>query len=211
MVILLTGFEPNDSGVNASQILVESLAERPPPELERFGDVRCEIMPGDTRRLEESLRCVLDRHRPRICIFTGQAPNRSSITFERIATNLRDFSSPDRAGNLIQAEAVVPGGPVAYWSTLPDLPALVAALHHQDIPAAPSNHAGNHLCNQLLYLGLHLAPLRDPVPAVGFVHVPLVPRQAIHQRPGSPSMHLDVTRRAVVLILATLCAASRRK
>src|SRR5262249_45010072 len=152
MVVLLTGFEPNDAGWNASQQLIDSLGEQPPINAPWFSKiVRCAIMPGDTHRLEDALKIALDRYRPRPCLRSGQAPSWNRITLERSATNLKDFTFPDRMGNMPQGEAVVPGGPPAYVSTLPDLPRLVLALHREEIPAAVSNHAGNHLCNQLLY------------------------------------------------------------
>ena len=33
MKVLITGFEPNDDGLNASQLLVKSLRDRPPQKL----------------------------------------------------------------------------------------------------------------------------------------------------------------------------------
>ncbi|NEQ48065.1 MAG: hypothetical protein F6K00_32850 [Leptolyngbya sp. SIOISBB] len=38
MKILLTGFEPNDDGLNASEILVRSLRDEPPKLLREYSD-----------------------------------------------------------------------------------------------------------------------------------------------------------------------------
>jgi pyroglutamyl-peptidase len=205
MTILLTGFEANDGGWNASERLVSSLSSDPPREATWFEEsVRCEIMPGDTHGLEAALRAALARHRPRYCVFVGQAPGRNRITLERVATNWREFRTPDRAGNTPRGESIVPDGPAAYASTLPDLPGLVSVLQREDIPAAISHHAGTHLCNQLLYLGMHIASSCEPVPAVGFVHIPILPHQVIHGHAESPCFSLEMSRRALLVLLAAL-------
>lgn len=52
MTILLTGFEPNDDGLNASKILVESLATDIPKKLCSFEHLlHYEIIPPDTNKL----------------------------------------------------------------------------------------------------------------------------------------------------------------
>lgn len=49
MTILVTGFEPNDDGLNASKILVESFATDIPQKLSPFDHLlHYEIMPPDT-------------------------------------------------------------------------------------------------------------------------------------------------------------------
>ncbi|WP_394848076.1 hypothetical protein LZC95_11500 [Pendulispora brunnea] len=204
MTILLTGFESNDGGWNASERLVHSLCTEPPREIPWFAEsVRCEIMPGDTHALEAALREALVRHRPRCCLFLGQAPGRNRVALERIATNWREFRTPDRAGNKPGGEPIVADGPAARTSTLPDLPGLISALQGEGIPAAISHHAGTHLCNQLLYLGLHVAASCEPVPVVGFVHIPILPEQVIHGHPDSPCFSMDMLRRAIRTVLTS--------
>lgn len=204
-MLLLTGFEPNDDGINASEIVVRSLREKPPADFPGFSDtVRCEIMPGNTNTLKAELQRVLFQHNPTICVFTGQAVGRPQITVERLATNLRDFSVPDRAGNLVRAQSIELDGPVAYWATLPGIQKLIDVLVSSGIPASPSNHAGNHLCNQLLYHGLHLAALSTKPTPVGFIHIPALPEQSMSRWSETPSMPLEMSRRAVALLIQTL-------
>jgi pyroglutamyl-peptidase len=160
--LLLTGFEPNDDGVNASQIVVESVATDLPQSCTSYGDrMRCAILPGDTNRLASTLCGLIDEHEADVCLLVGQAPGRTRVTFERLATNLRDFMVPDRAGNLEAGTVILPTAPAAYFSTL-DALGLAQGLITAGIPAAPSNHAGNHLCNQSLYVALHYAATARP-------------------------------------------------
>ena len=205
MTILLTGFEPNDRSLNASQILVESLAKNLPESLTKYSDlIHCEIMPGDTNKLDSILSDRIDFYQPKFCVFVGQAPGRNKISIERIATNLKDFNSSDRAGNLPKNESIEKDGPVAYWSNLPHLETIIEKLNNANIPAAFSNYAGNHLCNQILYQGLHYATIDRLDLKCGFVHIPPLPIQVKTQWEQSPFMTLDMTRNALEIILSEL-------
>ena len=70
---------------------------------------------------------VIQKERPQAVLLLGQAGGRSSLTLERIAINLRDCSMADNAGKTAQEEPVLPGGPAAYFSTLP-IKAMVSAI-----------------------------------------------------------------------------------
>lgn len=62
MKILLTGFEPNDDGLNASEILIRSLKANPTPEIiDELDSLRFEVMPGNTNQLEISLHQLIVR------------------------------------------------------------------------------------------------------------------------------------------------------
>src|SRR3954468_1353316 len=120
MSILLTGFEPYIGGINASQILIESLRENPPVELENYSNLlRYHILPVSTQRIEPALVEALDEHDPDICLLIGQAPRRNKIMLERLAINISDFDIPDMDGLSINGAMIDPDGPAAYWSTLP--------------------------------------------------------------------------------------------
>ncbi len=205
MTILLTGFEPNDRGLNASQIVVESLAENLPESLKKYSDlIDCEIMPADTNKLGEILRGRIDFYKPKFGVFVGQARGRNKITIERIATNLRDFGSPDRAKNLPKNQLIEKDGPVAYWSSLPGLETAIAQLNNANIPATFSNYGGNHLCNQILYQGLHYTSIKKLDLKCGFVHIPILPIQVQTQWQDSPFMTLEMNRKALEIILSEL-------
>ena len=177
--ILVTGFGAYGDGSNASERLIETLRSADLP----GADIRFAVLPVDTEAVEGLLTELIDTVDPEFALFFGQAPGRNRITLERIATNLRDLSVPDVRGRQPRGEPVVAGGPDAYRATLPDMAAMVAALNARGIPAALSNHAGNHLCNQTLYLGLHIAARRGLALKAGFVHIPAAPEQIIAEEP----------------------------
>ena len=108
----------------------------------------------------------------------GTAPGakkRSAVTPEYVGINLRHARIADNLGNQPQDEPVVPGGPTAYFATVP-VRAMTAAIEAQGIPAAVSYTAGTYVCNDLLYTLLHHYA-ETPVRA-GFIHVPFLPEQA---------------------------------
>lgn len=196
--ILTTGFEPNDDGLNASQVVVESLVNNAPALLESLGNgLRYAILPGNTHTLTDALVTLIDEHQPDFCVLVGQAPGRSKITFERVATNLRDFMVPDRAGNLETGSHIFANAPAGYFSTI-DALQLAKALDGAGIPAAPSNHAGNHLCNQALFVALHQAAMARRRMHAVFMHIPLLPSQVCERWVDHPTMPLAMLRDALV-------------
>ena len=100
----------------------------------------------------------------------------------------------------------MPGGPTAYFATLP-LAAMLKALTDEGIPAYTSNTAGTYLCNQTLYWTLHAA--RDLVrpPAVGFIHFPLLPAMVAAAGLEQPSMDFPLMLRAVETVLGVVARA----
>jgi pyroglutamyl-peptidase len=122
--ILLTGFEPFDGdAANPSQEVAAALAGH------RAGAhvVRSAVLPvehGAARAvvgealLDDTLVAVLH---------LGLAGGRARLALEQVAVNALDYSIPDAAGARIQGEPCVPGGPAAYFSTLPSR-AMLAAL-----------------------------------------------------------------------------------
>jgi pyroglutamyl-peptidase len=78
--------------------------------------------------------------------------------------------------------------------------AIVHALRTEGIPAAASRDAGGFLCNHVFY-ALMGALAERPGVCGGFVHVPLLPEQAL-ERP-TPTTTLETLVRAARIILAT--------
>ncbi len=205
MSILVTGFEPNDDGLNASKILIESLRDDPPQQLLDFRDrIHFAVMPPSTQQLRAAFLEQLSRYKPAYCVFTGQAPGRNKITLERLATNLKDFGSSDGEGSQPQGDLIEAEGAAAYWSSLPNQAELLERLSGSEIPAAFSNHGGNHLCNQLLYHGLHHAHCMGINLKCGFMHLPPLPIQAQKQWLGTPFIPLSMARDALALVLVEL-------
>lgn len=202
MKVLITGFEPNDDGLNASELVVVSLRDNPTPELSQYIDrIDFKIMPGNTNILGNVVNETLKTFSPDICIGLGQARGYNKIALERMAKNLRDFVSLDRAGNAPKGEPIVSNAPVAYWSCLADIEGLVSLLESHNIPTRISNDCGTHLCNQAFYHFLHWREIHNSDMQVGFVHIPAWPEQVIKYWPESPFMPIEMTRQALSLII----------
>ena len=99
---------------------------------------------------------------------------------------------------------VVPGGPPAYFTTLP-IKAAATAMREAGLPSIVSNTAGTFVCNHVFYGLMHLAASRRLPLRGGFLHVPYLPSQATRQ-PGAPSMALDDIVRGIEIVLAVAAA-----
>jgi pyroglutamyl-peptidase len=200
MKLLLTGFEPFGSNTsNPSQKLVESLPEDSIKEINLFKV----ILPVDQAHAPTVLKTYLNKHKPDAVLCFGLASGRAKISLERVAINLMDFRIPDNAGNTITDQAVVAGGPAAYFSTLP-VRSMLAALQAEGIPAELSLSAGAYLCNQVFYTLMHwLMQGNLPVKA-GFIHLPALPEEAAQTGKATPSLTLDQDIRAALIMIKGL-------
>jgi pyroglutamyl-peptidase len=183
--------------VNPSQRLVEELAADPP----RGVELETALLPVSYARAAHALREAVDAARPDVVVCFGQADGRTGISVEQFAHNLDGAESVDNDGATSCAE-IESGGPAAYRSTLP-VDAIVAALRAEGIPAAASRDAGGFLCNHVFYVLMGALEQRPEV-AGGFVHVPLLPEQALDK--DAASMPLDALVVAARVIVAA-CAA----
>jgi len=184
--VLLTGFEPfGRETVNPSWLAVRRLNGR----TIRGHRIVARRLPTAYADSLARLRRHLRRIKPVLAICVGQAGGRPEVSVERVAINIDDSHKPDNAGRSPVDVPVVPGGPVAYWSTLP-VKAIVGALRRRGIPGAVSESAGTFVCNHVFY-GLMHELERDPEHAKGgFIHVPWIPEQIARRRrstaAGSP-------------------------
>ena len=168
-MILLTGFEP-----------FGGLARNPSGEIAlalRGEGVEGAVLPVDYERIRPALEELLSQAWDAI-VLMGVAVGRGAISLERVAINFSSRTRRDNAGVIPEETAVVPGGPDAYFTSLPidDLKERVAAA---GVPAEISLSAGDYLCNASFYLARHLAP---DTPA-GFVHMPPTPDLACGATP----------------------------
>ena len=196
-MILATGFGPYRQSTNASGVLVTSLKDELTKELlplqERlvFEVITCDDISRETEHLslEAQLSELLKRYQPTLCIHTGQAPPYNKITIEKIATNsfMREIIDPER--------------PVAYWSNLPGTDSLIPVLEDQGIPAGYSFYSGQHLCNHILYSSRYFSEKNGHSHKSGLVHVPLLPEQVIKEHRDSPFMSLEMSRKALSIII----------
>jgi pyroglutamyl-peptidase len=177
--VLVTGFEPFDSsGINSSQQLVDALD----------GGVAKALLPVSFARAGDELRRAIREAEPAVVICFGQADGSVGISIERFALNLDDAAAVDNEAAHGSGTAIDPDGPLAYASTLP-VDELVAALHEQGIPASASRDAGGYLCNHIFYVLMRAIEQEHPQARGGFVHVPLLPEQALGK--ATPSMSLE--------------------
>ena len=186
MKLLLTAFEPfGGETVNAAWEAVNLLPDR-------LGALEI-IKRTVPTEFDRSIACVtaaVEAVCPDAVLCVGQAGGRAALTPERIAVNLRDARIPDNAGFQPQDEPVAPGGPAAYFSTLP-VKAMAQAIRAAGLPGEVSNTAGLYVCNNLMYGLLHfLAGTRRNIPG-GFLHVPLTDAQAAAREKPTPGLPLE--------------------
>src|SRR5690606_29511492 len=117
-------------------------------------DVRAVELPCVFDAAPRALAAALAEHTPDVVVALGLASGRLGVTPERVAVNLGDARIPDNAGAQPRDAEVVPGGPVAYFSTLP-VKAAVAAVHEAGLPASMSMSAGTYVCNATFYALQH--------------------------------------------------------
>lgn len=181
--VLLTGFEPfNKETINPAWEAVRRLDGY-------AGDgyvVVARQLPcvfGDAGAV---LRAAIAELSPALVIAVGQAGGRVDLSVERIAINVDDAPIPDNAQVQLIDAAIVDGGPVAYFSSLP-IKAIVRALRVAGLPASVSQTAGTFVCNHAFYHLMHATAGSDI--RAGFIHIPYLPEQAA-AHPGAASMSL---------------------
>ncbi|MEM8883320.1 MAG: hypothetical protein AAGD14_04570 [Planctomycetota bacterium] len=190
-VLLVTGFEPfGGLARNPSGDLALALGDA-------HQNVQGAVLPVDYRRIEASLDALL-QERWEAVVLLGVAVGRSVLSLEKVAINYRDPQRPDNEGFAPADTDVVPGGPDAYFSTLP-LARLRDALTEEQVPHELSLSAGPYLCNASMYLARH--KLGPDVPC-GFIHVPPTPDLAC----GAPPMEFELQKRGIGRVLGELGA-----
>lgn len=169
--ILITGFDPfGGSQVNPSWLAVEQL-----PEVIGEFMLRKRMLPTIYGQAAQIVLEEAAAFNPDVILCIGVAANRSAVTPERIAVNIRDARIADNAGNCPQGEPIAADGPAAYFATVP-VEKMVGAIQAVQLPAAVSNTAGTFVCNDTLYSLLH--HFSGTATRVGFIHVPDIPEQA---------------------------------
>ena len=198
--LLVTGFEPfGGLTANPSLEVAKALDGR------AVGNaiVRSAILPVHHAEAAAQVARLLDETDPLAVVHLGLAGGRARIALERVAVNVMDYDTTDNAGYRALGESCVEGGPAAYFATLP-LPAILAALLAEGIPAYVSNTAGTYLCNQTMYTTLHALAAHGSATRAGFIHVPLLPSMVAASGLDQPSMDASVMVRAVEIALGVV-------
>ncbi|HOP70557.1 MAG: pyroglutamyl-peptidase I [Bacillota bacterium] len=195
--VLLTGFEPfGGEAVNPAARAVSKLAGK---SIDGY-EIIARVIPTVFGKSAQAVQDAIREFEPEVVISVGQAGGTHSIRVERLAINLDDASIPDNEGNQPRDSAIVPDGPVAYWSTLP-VRAIVETLTGNMIPAYISYSAGTYVCNHVFYATSHFVAANKLPIKVGFIHVPYLPEQVV-RKPHVPSMSEEMIVQALEIAVA---------
>lgn len=204
-LVLVSGFEPFDGDrCNPSQAVAQALDG---VVVEERLQVRGLVLPCAFGASLAQLTAAVDALRPAAVLALGLAGGRAEVSLERVAINLDDARIPDNHGARPVDRPVVPGGPAAWFSTLP-VKAIQAALQAAGIPAAISHTAGTFVCNHVFYGLMHHAARHHPGLRAGFIHLPWLPEQAARRSPVPPSLALALQVEAVRLAALTTLATA---
>ena len=189
MKILITSFEPfGGDKLNSAQEALRFI----PDEIRGAKLVKL-CLPVIFGRSAELLREAIRAEQPDAVLCLGQAGGRKALTPERVAINLEDARIPDNAGQQPEDTPIDPGGPDAYFSTLP-VKSMVRAIRNAGVPAEISNSAGTFVCNRVMYGLMDCIAHEFPSVKGGFLHMPYMAEQAA-DHPGDPCLpREDLTR-----------------
>ncbi|WP_377703477.1 pyroglutamyl-peptidase I [Pseudoduganella sp. UC29_71] len=183
--ILLTGFEPfNQETINPAWETVRALDGWS----EDGFRVVARQLPCVFGEANDAMARAVAALDPAVVIAVGQAGGRCDLSVERVAINIDDAPIMDNRQQQLVDQPIVPGGPAAYFSTLP-IKAIVQALRAAGLPASVSQTAGTFVCNHVFYGLMHAAASRKGSMRAGFIHIPYLPQQAAAHS-GAASMSL---------------------
>lgn len=166
--ILVTGFDAfGGLRENVSAQVVHQLASawQGPARLETA------VLPTVYERADPIIRSLVLDRQPDAALLLGVARDTDAIRLERVALNLDDSETSDNEGVVRSGAWIDPGGPVAFWSTLP-LADMHASLEYAGIPVEFSNHSGAFLCNHAFYAARTVIDEWGFTTQCGFVHLP---------------------------------------
>jgi pyroglutamyl-peptidase len=202
--ILLTGFEPfNQETINPAWETVRALDGWS----EDGFRVVARQLPCVFGEANDAMARALAALDPAVVIAVGQAGGRCDLSVERVANNIDDAPIMDNRQQQLVDQPIVPGGPAAYFSTLP-IKAIVQALRAAGLPASVSQTAGTFVCNHVFYGLMHAAASRKGSMRAGFIHIPYLPQQAAAHS-GAASMSLaDMTEGLRIAVRTALASKS---
>ena len=204
--VLLTGFEAfGHTPINPAEQVAKALDDRSID----GSKITSRIVPNVFFKAIEFVRAAIEDIRPGVVVMMGEFGGRAVITVERIAHNLNDstrYRLADNDGCALQGQPTVPGGPVAYYSTLP-IRAMVKAMRQAGIPSDISDTPGTFCCNHLMYGILHHIATEDLQIRAGWIHLPYLPSTAaLEENIGAPSMSVETSTEGVLTAIRAIIA-----
>ena len=188
MKILMTGFEPwGEWDTNPSGEVAKSLDGEVIGGVEVVGAV-LPVAYGEDIAIVTPL---IEKLRPSAVVSLGLS-RRSELSVERVAINMK-----------MDDQAIVSGGPDAYFATLPTR-SMVEAIAAGGIPAKLSYYAGTFLCNHIMYTVLHYMAQTGISTPAGFIHIPPTPDMVREEDQRGASMSLEKIRAGTVLAVENL-------
>ena len=169
-MLLLTGFEPFTTGeglrltVNPTAEIVTNIAQE-------LSNVSSAVLPVSFKETKEQLTELFEKQNPTAWIGLGYAPHRTTLDLEVVAVNLEHTETGDNSGEKPRMRPIIENAPLAYQTHL-NVPKAIEAFKNVGINAQASFHAGTFLCNQVFYLGCHLAESNSSLEVAAFIHVP---------------------------------------
>lgn len=180
MKCIITGFEPfAEIRSNPSETVVASLSKR--HAISRRGrknskeiSLTTAILPVCCKDARKALKPLLkERNRSGSpMIMLGVAAGRKSISLERFALNIQDYSVADNGGHTRVGRNIAKHGPDAIATSV-DVQKLSKTLKRIGFHVEVSNHAGTFLCNEVYYRALNSSRKSRRPTDVLFVHLPL--------------------------------------
>lgn len=166
MNILITGFEPfgrwqrNPSGETALHFHGRTLGGV---------QITSQLLPVSFQKAATPLIAALETVRPDVVLSLGLG-SPGGVRVERIAVNrCKAPAGGDNDGYDPQGAPILPAGPATYNSMLP-VERLVDRLASLGFSVAPSDSAGEYLCNFVMYTTLHYITTHKLPMQSGFIH-----------------------------------------
>jgi pyroglutamyl-peptidase len=202
--VLLTGFEAfGHTPINPAEQVARALDGT----LVDDAKIVARVVPNIFFKAIEVVRTAIEDLQPDIVLMLGEYGGRAIITVERIAHNLNDstrYRLADNDGIALQDRPTVPGGPVAYYSTLP-IRAMVKTMRAAGVPADISDTPGTFCCNHLMYGILHYVATTDQTLRAGWIHLPYLPSTAaLEENLGAPSMSTETSTAGVAAAIGAI-------
>lgn len=193
--VLLTAFGPYaDWRENVSWLTLAEVTRRFAGGI----DLTTRLYPVDFQAAESQLAADM-RLGFDVVLALGQAPGRSVVQLEQFALNVGRHAG----GDSTEAAPLAEGGPAAYRSTLP-LADWARMLRAGGIPAVVSFHAGDYLCNAVMYWAHYHADQLGRGLGATLIHLPLAPHQVVESGRDLASLPLESNVQAVELLLAAV-------